>query len=538
MTLETKDYLNFNIINDEGECIKMIRGVEKVVPALPGDKVSEDGELLKRISHPPLVGILYLNSKVKYGITSKGKPIYLFEPYNKAYPLMIVGSSEKGATSNMIAVVTFEAWEKESKFPRGGLQRILGPCGDHEVEREMLLLRYSPWSYPKKVEISQSYKEQLERRPLIKGYTFNIDPPGCEDVDDVVTMQRISDSKWILTISITDVATAIEDSSSLDVYARKVGQSLYPEGQEPKHMLPPSISTKELSLVKGAYRNAISLAITWSPEGIESQSWVCSKVAVDDAYTYKEAQNETMEEFLILKKIVNELAGTERSTSEEWVETLMIHYNSEAGKLMKSNSMGILRHHSEPDMEKLNSLVAIDELLAKMAYASATYVPWDTPGKHWGLKLEDYAHASSPLRRYADLYNQRCLLVALKNVGGQVQSSKSLCRTLNMLQKSAKSFERDEFFINTLASSKSPVVPAIITEINMDKQFIKLFVKDWNRIIRIKTKIVLDFDKFWLEKKDGQTFPIDVKQEIKLSYHINYEKAQWKDKIVFNVNYK
>jgi len=538
MTLETKDYLNFNIINDEGECIKMIQGVEKIVPALPGDKVSQDGELLKRISHPPIIGILYVNSKVKYGITSKGKPIYLFEPYNKAYPLMIVGSSEKGATSNMIAIVTFEAWDKGSKFPRGGLQKILGPCGNHAVEREMLLLRYSPWSYPKKVEISQSYKEQLERRPLIKGYTFNIDPPGCEDVDDVVTMQRISDSKWILTISITDVATAIEDGSSLDIYARKVGQSLYPEGQEPKHMLPPSISTKELSLVKGAYRNAISLAITWSPEGIESQSWVCSKVAVDDAYSYKEAQVETMEEFQVLKKIVNELAGTERSTSEEWVETLMIHYNSEAGKLIKSNSMGILRHHSEPDMEKLNSLVAIDESLAKMAYASATYVPWDTPGKHWGLKLEDYAHASSPLRRYADLYNQRCMLIALKNTGGQVQSSKSLCRTLNILQKSAKSFERDEFFINTLASSKAPVVPGIITEINMDKQFIKLFVKDWNRIVRIKTKIVLDFDKFWLEKKDGQTFPIDVKQEVKLSYHINYEKAQWKDKIVFNVNYK
>lgn len=538
MTLETKDYLNFNIFNDEGDCIKMIQGVEKIVPALPGDKVNEEGDLLKRTSHPPLVGILYVNSKVKYGITSKGKPIYLFEPYNKAYPLMIVGSNEKGGTSNVIALVTFEAWEKGSKFPRGGLQRILGSCGDHAVEREMLLLRYSPWSYPKKVEISQNYKEQLERRPLIKGYTFNIDPPGCEDVDDVVTIQRVSESKWILTISITDVATAIEDGSILDTYARKVGQSLYPEGQEPKHMLPPYISTKGLSLLKGQYRNAISLAITWSPEGIESRCWLCSKVAVDDSYTYKEAQDETMEEFQVLKKIVNELAGTERTTSEEWIETLMIHYNSEAGKLMKSNSMGILRHHSEPDMETLNSLVIIDKSLAKMAYASATYVTWDTPGKHWGLNLEEYAHASSPLRRYADLYNQRCLLVALKNTGGQIQSSKSLCRTLNILQKSAKSFERDEFFINVLASTKLPVVSAIITEINMDNQFIKLYVKDWNRIIRIKMKLVLDIDKVWLEKKEGQTFPIEVKQEVKVSYHINYEKAQWKDKIIFNVNYK
>ena len=535
MILDTKNYITFNIINDEGDCIKTIEGVEQVVPALPGDKVSESGELIKRTDHPPLVGILYLNSKVKYGITSKGKPIYLFEPFNKSYPLMIAGCSEK-STSNVIALVTFEAWEKGSKFPRGGLQRILGQCGDHSVEREMLLLRYSPWAYPKKVEISEDYREQLERRPLISGYTFNIDPPGCEDVDDVITMQKISDYKWILTISITDVATAIKEGSILDTYAKKVGQSLYPDAKEPKHMLPPSISTKELSLLKGQYRNAISLAITWSPQGIESQRWICSKIAVDDAYTYKEAQNETMEEFIIMKQIVNAISGTVRTTSEEWVETLMIYYNKEAGKLIKENGMGILRHHSEPDLEKLNSLVAIDESLAKMAYSSASYVPWDTSGRHWGLNLEDYAHASSPLRRYADLYNQRCMLLALKNTTGIIQPAKPLCRILNALQKNSKSFDRDEFFINVLANTKQPTLISTIVEINMDKQFIKLWVKEWSRIVRMKAKVVLDFEKFWLEKKDGQTFPIKVKQEVRLSYHINYEKAQWKDKILFNVD--
>lgn len=534
MSLETKDYLHFNIINDEGECIKTIEGVQSIIPALPGDKVMECGTFLKRIDHPPIVGILHLQSKVRYGMTSKGKPIYLFEPINKAYPLMIAGCGEKGATTNMIALVIFETWDKGSKFPRASVQRIIGPCGDLDVEKEMLLLRYSPWALPKRAEISPRYIEQLERRPFIDGFTFNIDPPGCEDVDDVITVNKISDTKWQLSISITDVATAIEEGTPLDIYAKKVGQSLYPEGNEPKHMLPTSISTKDLSLLKGWYRNTISLTIVWSSEaGIENSKWSCSKVTVDKAYTYKEAQVETREEFHVLKCIVNALANKPRETSEEWVETLMVYYNAEAGKLLKSAGLGILRHHSEPDMEKFTRLSAIDPALEKMAFSAASYVTSDVEGRHWGLDTDDYAHASSPLRRYADLYNQRCLLSIFKNSESKlVQNPKVLCRQLNILQKNSKAFDRDEFFITSLAKTKQPVLYPMVIEINQEKQFVKLWVKEWNRIVRIKTLV----GDGYVEAKDGTRVPINLKQNVKLTYHVNYEKAQWKDKIIFGIH--
>lgn len=534
MTLETKDYLHFNIINEEGDCIKMIEGVQDIIPSLPGDKVMECGTFLKRVDHPPIVGILHLQSKIRYGMTSKGKPIYLFEPINKAYPLMITGCSEKGATTNMIAVVMFEAWEKGSKFPRASLQSILGPCGDLDIETKMLLLRYSPWPLPKRADISPQYIEQLERRPLIEGFTFNIDPPGCEDVDDVITIHKISENKWQFTISITDVATAIEEGTPLDLYAKKVGQTLYPENKEPKHMLPPSISTKELSLLKGFYRNTISLSIIWSSDiGIESSKWSCSKITVDKAYTYKEAQDETREEFQVLKQIVNILAKKKRETSEEWVETLMVYYNTEAGKLLKSAGIGILRHHSEPDIEKLSMLSAIDSSLEKMAFSAASYVSSDIQGRHWGLDTDDYAHASSPLRRYADLYNQRCLLSIFKNSDMKLtQNTKVLCRQLNMLQKNSKAFERDEFFITTLAKTKQPVLEPMVIEMNVEKQFIKLWVKEWKRIIRIKTRVADSY----IETKDGTRVPAAIKQTVKLTYHVNYEKARWKDKIIFEIH--
>jgi hypothetical protein len=211
----------------------------------------------------------------------------------------------------------------------------------------------------------------------------------------------------------------------------------------------------------------------------------------------------------------------------------MVHYNSEAGKLLKAANLGILRHHSEPDIEKLNELSQIDQSLEKMAFSSATYVTSDSPGRHWGLNVDTYAHASSPLRRYADLYNQRCLLNILKNTDIKMsQNPKILCRKLNQLQKHAKAFERDEFFISTLAKSKDILTPVVI-EVNHENQYVKVWSKEWNRILRIKTLIKKTEQGYCVETKDGIQVPIQLKEKIVITYYVNYEKAQWKDKIIF-----
>jgi exoribonuclease R len=299
-------------------------------------------------------------------------------------------------------------------------------------------------------------------------------------------------------------------------------------------MLPPSISTRDLSLVKGCYRNTLSLSILWSSaSGIETSKWSCSRVSVDKAYTYNEAQSDNSSEFLILKQIVNDLAKKPRNTSEEWVETLMIYYNTEAGKLLKANGMGILRHHTEPDMEKFAMFSAIDPTLEKMAFSAAVYVPSNVQGRHWGLETEDYAHASSPLRRYADLYNQRCMLSILKNSEMKItQNPRMLCRQLNLLQKNSKAFDRDEFFITTLAKAMHPVLQPLVIEMNIEKQFIKVWVKEWNRIIRIKTVV----GEGYVDTRDRTRVPVRVNENVKLTYHVNYEKAQWKDKIIFGIH--
>lgn len=513
MKLYTKNYLNFKIIDDTGKSIKEIDGFQSIKPGLPGDYVTDDGTFIKHTEHPLLVGVLYLQSKVKYGMTSKGVPIYLFEPLDKAYPLMIAGSTEKPG-NNVLATARFESWDISNKFARAALIRIIGQCGNIDAEKESLLLRYSPWMYPKSsYMISEKYDIALSTRPFIQGFTFNIDPPGCEDVDDVFTLKQISEDSWDLTISITDVASAIDPGSPLDIYAQKTGQSLYPDSRPPKHMLPPNIGIKELSLLPDLLRNCISLCIRWNPSGIESINWSLSTILVNRSYTYKEAQNES--KIIILKEITEYIAKTSRISSEEWVETLMIYYNSEAGKLLKKHSCGILRHHSQPDLLKLNQWTSIHPDLKMLAYSSAKYVTSDIPGSHWGLGITDYAHASSPLRRYADLYNQRCLINIIEDTPIK-DNAELLCYSLNILQKNAKAFDRDLFFLTNL-SSKSKSIQAIVLETDT-KQKTTLWVPEWKRSIRIK-----------------HSKSVNPKQDVTLHYYVNYESARWKDKIVFEI---
>ena len=533
MRLYTKDYLNFKVFDDNGITIKEFCGVEPTKKALPGDEVHEDGSLKKRAKHPPIIGVLKLKNKIKYGFTSRNVPIHLFEPLNKAYPPILVSSDDKRG-SNILALVQFEAWD-QSKFPRGSLLKIIGDCGHIHAEAESLLLRYSPLNYPKKFEISPSYQTEISKRTILKGITFNIDPPGCEDVDDVFTVERVSQEpeEYIICISITDVAAAIEADSVLDIYASNVGQTLYPESQKPKHMLPPSIGIECLSLLPNKLRNCISLSIRWSPEkGILEKSLGLNALSVNKAFTYDEADTCHEWYMTVIKKLSEAVSECPLPSSHEWVETLMILYNYEVGQLLRSSNTGILRAHEAPDTEKLKRWTDIDPTLKTLSYSSAKYVPGHIDAYHWGLESESYAHASSPLRRYADLYNQRCLHTILRGETTD-KTSMLLCANLNLLGKDAKAFERDTFFMNRLSQTTTNV-EGIFVDYSKQKEKATIWISSWKRIIRVPC--VFDSEFGIIKPRDGsEPIRLAIGTKVEISYMVNYESARWKERILFRI---
>ena len=140
-------------------------------------------------------GILELTSRTKYGMTSRNVPLYLFRPLNQQLAPCIVGCS-KLSTTNVIALVNVPKWD-DNKLPRGNLDRILGNCGDFKAEEEALKYQYRKQGWSPGITIS--IPSPQPERHTITGISFNIDPEGCRDIDDVFTIG--DDGYFYITIA-------------------------------------------------------------------------------------------------------------------------------------------------------------------------------------------------------------------------------------------------------------------------------------------------------------------------------------------------
>ena len=258
--LTTKDYKTFVV----GEIT--FRDYKLANRCLPGDDVTFDDtgcSLVKRANYGYIVGTLELNSKYKYGHTAKGYPLYLFTPHNRSYPQLRVGSSEKDTSKNTICLVEFLDWNAADHLPRGNLVKVLGHAGTFHVEAETLKWLYGCPSLKKEKDLTLGISNFLNR-PLLEGITINIDPPGCKDIDDVITMKQIKEGLWNFAITIADVAEWVSINSDLDLEARKKGQTLYQNGTAVLPMFPLALSEDEASLLPSKTRLGISLLFQWN----------------------------------------------------------------------------------------------------------------------------------------------------------------------------------------------------------------------------------------------------------------------------------
>lgn len=493
--LETKDYKHF-IIGDVS-----VEGADKVNKALPGDNVEiKEGivHIVERAAtHPPLVGIIELTSKCKYGFTSRGVPIYLFSPANESYPQMMVGCSERDLSVNRICLVQFVSWD--DVLPRANLVKILGPAGDTETELEALYWRYSPWSAPSKSTLATLAAAAPEdsaptREDLTEWPTINIDPPDCRDIDDVVSMKQCGAGEWLVAISIADVGEIVKPGSALDSHASRIGQTLYQTGRGPRHMLPVTISENTGSLVPGQKRTAISLIFKWSGATCNEHRLAETIVLNKHSYTYETA---TSTDDFPLERLTTNMAGSvvPLHDSHKWIEILMIYYNKYVASVLHVSGEGLLRHHEAPEA----ALAAKMELigLPHLAASAAKYVSiagTKTDIYHAGLDCKLYCHATSPLRRYADIVNQWIIKGILRGNSGSQPDLSEVATQLNKLQRAAKAHDRDVAFVCAVARASHGRAEAIV----LDEKH--AYVEQWKTIVRLATAVDpgthVDFEYF------------------------------------------
>jgi exoribonuclease R len=525
--LQTKDYVHFEIRSPKGDCIASFEGTAKAGKAFHGDMVTWNAEkevctLQLRTKHYPLVGVLELASKATYGITSRGVPMYLFTPCRKEYPFMVVGCSERELRTNCLVVVDFDTWDT-SVLPRGVLRTLLGPCGDPETEKKALLMTFNPYRMPKGLADLPVSPRTTTREPC-PPLTFNIDPEGCKDIDDVLSIKE-TEKTYELWITIADVSETIEPGTPLDDYASLQAFTAYADGKAVKPMLPHEYSEGHCSLLPGSVRPGVSLVLEvdkCSQSTILKQTWKLTEVENKTQYDYDTFIEQAKENAIpvgLLADVASGILGYETHDPHKWIEAFMLHYNKSAAKLLRKVGRGVLRNHTAPNLETLEyyKSFGLDELTI-LANHAAQYCAADDPTPiHYGLSASVYCHATSPIRRYADLLNQRVLKDILTSKTTYIQSD---ILWLNQRQKDMKRYERDLFLVSQLQLCKKGTVHAVV--VKQAGQKLKLWIPDWKRLLS------------WTP---GVELPDTVHpgSKLLLAYFANPSARQWKEKIVFRL---
>jgi len=505
--LETKNYKQFSITNSNIS----FDDYHLANRCLPGDTVEwVNGKciLKKRAEHRTLVGILEINSKYRYGHTGRNIPIYLFHPLDPSYPPMRIGCSERDTSQNRLCLVKFSDWTE--MMPRGALIRLLGPVGD--LESEKLALQ---WLYGKpelKKVIFDSEEMNASSRFLLEGQTINIDPEGCQDIDDILTLIP-SPNGWDLYITIADVAEAIQEGSPGDFLASQKGQTLYQNGRAVLPMLPSHLSEDQLSLLPGKERQGITLHCLWSNNKLTVKGF--QEVTVKNCQTYSYETIYTANfPVTVIKEIASHLKGEETNDSHEWIEQLMLLYNVEGAKILLEQKAGLLRTHKAADKETLEQMDKIHSDLRIFAFEAAKYELTGPEKFHATLGNQPYTHLTSPLRRYADLVNQRVLKAYIKKESVNPVDP-SLPFLLNLQQKKQKHHDRELFFLEKILQEPTGVQQGIVVDSTESRT--KVYLPAWKRIVKVVT-----------EKRTPGT-------EVTVEYYADLKRVSWKDRIVFRI---
>jgi exoribonuclease R len=523
--LKTKDYCNFEIQSASGNIVLSFQGALKAGKAFHGDWVSRDEateccKLIKRERQYPIVGILELASKTKYGMTSRGSPIYLFVPFRKEYPCFVVGCSERDTSLNRLAVIDFDSWST-TNLPRGNLRKIIGICGDLEAEKQAVLLTYNPYPTPKSTLLDLDIMH-VNQRVKCPPMTFNIDPMGCRDIDDAISLD-VNDNFTEIWITIADVAEYIPPNSDLDMLASLQAFTAYEDGFAVKPMLPKTVSEDQCSLLPNTERYGLSLILQFKPDDLKTVSrldWKLTTIFNAKQYDYDTFIQKGTKDGIpvnVISSIASGILGYDTDDPHKWIEAFMIKYNIEAAKLLRSVNRGVLRKHSAPDLKDLETYMNFTKNnvdLTFLAQRSATYCKTgDSLTLHYGLNTEVYCHATSPLRRYADLLNQRVIKDILLKTESYMSPD---ILWLNARQKELKRYERDLFFLTQLTFYKKGKITGVVLKKLETK--VKIWILEWKRLITWKTSA---------EIKEGDS--------VNLSYFANPSGRCWKEKINFRL---
>ncbi|XP_034535039.1 DIS3-like exonuclease 1 [Notolabrus celidotus] len=247
-----------------------------------GEEKSGEEDESKPMPTGRVVGILQRNWR-DYVVTfpprdgtqsqSRNSQRILGVPWDHRIPKIRISTQQADALQDHRVVVRIDSWESTSLYPNGHSVRVLGRAGELETEVQTILiencihvppfsdaqLREMPVNSPEKpwtmdpVQVAQ--RRDLRETHLV----FSIDPRGCEDVDDTLSIRSIAGGRRLeLGVHIADVTHFVSEGSLTDLEARTRATTYYLADRR-YDMLPAILSADLCSLLGGVDRYAMSV---------------------------------------------------------------------------------------------------------------------------------------------------------------------------------------------------------------------------------------------------------------------------------------
>ena len=211
------------------------------------------------------------------GTLKKNKSFGFVIPDNKKRSKDIFISKKyfSGARNNDKVVVEIIKEETIKSKPEGKIIEILGKADEAEIDLLSIVKEYNiPYEFPKQVleeakkikkdnkieEDNTGYsKKEIESRTDFRiKQVFTIDGEDAKDLDDAVSVEKLKNDNYLLSVHIADVSYYVKEDGFIDKEALYRGTSVYMLNKVIP-MLPKQLSNGICSLNEGEDRHTLSV---------------------------------------------------------------------------------------------------------------------------------------------------------------------------------------------------------------------------------------------------------------------------------------
>ena len=355
-----------------------------------------------------IYGILEINNKTAFGEKNEKK----FYPHDKTLPILYVPTKKPFSTINLYCGIKFNKKVGDKYY--GVIEKYIGEIGNLNTELEYLkYIGCSNWKGNSKFKL-EDYQEDITRDRVdftkFKIKAYSIDPLGCVDIDDALSIEKITDNRVKIFIHIADVSSYIKPDSELDIEIRKRKESIYLNKFQ-VNMIPDKLSIDNISLIKNRLNRAFTLELTLNKTDdnwiIFSHNFYKSSIEVInlsyDECAKKLNTNNDLKNLFNIGKILyeNKFGSCLDYNTHHMVEIFMIIANVFAAKNVQDHGGAIFRKQ-DPNIDASIKKLIID-------FNPALYTEYNEELVHDSLKETLYTHFTSPMRRYIDIIIHRIL---------------------------------------------------------------------------------------------------------------------------------